>query len=341
MTTAPSSEQAATTTADYWVGPTIGEGAFGKVVHARHKATGRNVAIKVVTKQAIQKDKRLLDSVWKERRLLTTKLKSNNHVISLWASFHDSECLYLVMECATGGDLKHLIESGLTTRRADWTPAIPSYALQLIGALEYIHTQNVVHGDFKPDNVLVTDSGRLKLADFGAALDLSSDASSSCSSNHHRVATGTADYASPQVIRGEEVMADCDLWSLGCILYAMWEGNSPFHDESDALAIRRITDYANNNGAELRRSSIIKDDDWVMLIRDLLEPDSTSRLGMKDYDKKEEGAVVYASMRARQCLRVCEGSQKPSFKAPAPSWCNEAQDCQFRDGATGWVAFLL
>lgn len=333
-----SSEQAAaTTTADYWVGPTIGEGAFGKVVHARHKATGRDVAIKVVTKQAIQKDKRLLDSVWNERRLLTcsTKLKSSNFVISLWASFHDSECLYLVMECATGGDLKHLIESGMT-RRADWTPAIPSYALQLIGALEFIHTQSVVHGDLKPDNVLVTDSG-LKLADFGAALDLL-DTTTARSCNHGAM-MGTADYASPQVVRGEEeVMVDCDLWSLGCILYAMWEGDSPFHDESDALAIRRITDYC--AGAELRRS--IDDDDWMMLIRDLLQPDSASRLGMKDYERREEGEiVVYASIRTRQCLRVRDSKQKPSFKAPAPPWRNEVQDCQFRDGATGWVAFLL
>jgi 3-phosphoinositide dependent protein kinase-1 len=313
------------TTADYWVGSAIGEGSYGKVVHARHKETNKDVAIKVVTKQSIKKEPSLLSGVWKERGLLTN-LKSE-YVVSLWASFHDSECIYFVMECLAGGDLTHVVQCGLE-RLNEWSLAIPYYALQVISALEFIHKRHVIHADLKPDNVLVSTSGRIKLADFGSAVELNDTKLDSIRF------MGTADYASPEVVRGmTSISFGVDLWSLGCLLYAMWEGASPFHDQSDALAIKRIVEY---KGTQLQAQNL--NGNWETLIRDLLSPEVSNRLGMADCERTREGGVFYASIRDRSCL---QSDEEVAFRASEPSWWTQTRKNKLRDGAEGWSIFLL
>ena len=80
------------TTKDYLVGVTIGEGSFGRVVHARHKASGNDVAIKVFDRHSISKQPRLLQSVWAERRLLH-ELQACPFVVNLWGAFCDESCV--------------------------------------------------------------------------------------------------------------------------------------------------------------------------------------------------------------------------------------------------------
>jgi 3-phosphoinositide dependent protein kinase-1 len=334
---------AAATTADFLVGATIGEGAYGKVVHAIHKTTGKYVAIKVMTKQSIQKDPALMTVAMKERRLLSD-FQESEHIVSLWASFHDSECLYFVMECLAGGDLAHAIRSGLHDPE-QWSATIPNYSRQLVSALEFIHSRAVIHADLKPENVLLTTTGKLKLADFGAAIELSSGAADDKSpavSEEQMRYIGTADYASPEVIRGEAALlpsAAVDLWSLGCVLYAMWEGASPFHDESDALAIQRIMRYC--AAADEERQRLQTDnmpDDWMTLIQGLLTPEPSERVGMNDFH------LVYRSIRKSPCLlrTACsEEEDEVHFRAPEPSWWVETQNSDKRDGTEGWSVFLL
>ena len=80
------------TTKDYLVGVTIGEGSFGRVVHARHKATGNEVAIKVFDRHSIGKQPKLLQSIWTERRLLQ-EFQSSPYVVNLWGAFCDESCV--------------------------------------------------------------------------------------------------------------------------------------------------------------------------------------------------------------------------------------------------------
>lgn len=340
---------AAATTADFLVGTTIGEGSYGRVIHATYKATGKDAAIKVITKMSIQKDPTLMDGVMRERRLLS-ELKSE-YVVSLWASFHDSECLYFVMECLTGGDLAHVIRSGLLPERyEEWSAVIPHYTIQILSALEFLHTRNVVHGDLKPENILVSTAGRLKLADFGAAIELKSDSAPSSNSKQQPFIAGTADYASPEVVRGEThlLSVGIDLWSLGCLLYAMWEGVSPFHDQSDALAIQRIVQYCKGDDKQQRNlteASQHISNDWKILIRDLMSPAPLMRLGVTDFHnrlKTADAVVAYTSIRERACLHTSpSGKVGAMFQAPAPSWWSETQTTAKRDGAEGWSIFLF
>ena len=83
------------------------------------------------------------------------KFQSCPYIVNLWGAFHDSECLYLVMECLKGGDLQDLIVEGMkmkmkmktTTDREWWTTHVaPHYALQLVKAVEFLHKHQTLHG---------------------------------------------------------------------------------------------------------------------------------------------------------------------------------------------------
>jgi len=340
-------------TKDYLVGPTIDEGAFGKVLYAKYKATGKDVAIKVITKLSIKKEPQLLSCIYKEKRLLI-ELKSS-HIIPLLACFHDSECLYFVMECAFGGNLSFLISNGLRYRGEEekiWLRSIPYYTMQLLTGLEYIHSKNIIHADLKPENILVRRNRELVLADFGSAVELNSKNSTI---THSRF-LGTTDYSSPEVIRGEvsDLSVGVDLWSFGCIIYAMWEGASPFHNKSDALSVKEIMNHHSGGKELLANRKVTIDENWMSLILDLLSPEPSSRIGLNDYLEKEKKGDVssnseaeftyrYTTIRARTaCWKEAETTDNEKiFQSPDPPWCLQAKEDILKDGAEGWSAFLL
>jgi serine/threonine protein kinase len=210
------------TTSEYLVGQVIGEGAFGCVVHGRHKASGLDVAIKVVDKMSACRRRggrgrgRLhphheattaTASILQEQRLLR-QFQDCRYVVNLLASFHDNHCLYLVMECCTGGNLDQLIQSlhqhhqrqrqrqaqqsssssssllhkelcsrhniDETTITLAIIRACAHYGRQILQGLVCLHKHGVIHADLTPKNILLSYCGIIQLADFGSAIVLSS-----------------------------------------------------------------------------------------------------------------------------------------------------------------------
>uniref|UniRef100_A0A7S4AWN8 non-specific serine/threonine protein kinase n=1 Tax=Pseudo-nitzschia australis TaxID=44445 RepID=A0A7S4AWN8_9STRA len=255
--------------AEYWVGPTIGEGAFGHVVYAVHKTTRRKVAIKVMETSMIahtarnrhhyqRQLKEKTAMILNERRILSLpELRSSKWIVNLWAAFcddsntsSDSKFLYFVMELATGGDLQGLIQRAMSSpsNRVSWRrDSVPHYASQLIAAVEFMHSSGVLHCDLKPENVLLDAStGDIKLADFGCALATKQQ-------HQYSFPRGTARYSSPEVLRAKSpstLTVAVDYWSVGCILHAMFLGKSPFDQGLEALTIRAIFDYVAGGGGQ-------------------------------------------------------------------------------------------
>ena len=320
---------------DYMVGATIGEGAFGKVLYGKHKATKREVAIKVVPKYTVMKYPYLLQSLKTERYILTRANSNYNYnscIVFLWASFHDEQCLYLVMECATRGNLKEAIRHGrLFLVESLWRETVvPYYGLQLIQALEYLHFElQVIHADLKPDNILIGEEGRLKLADFGSAIGSVMEENAANDCNTPLPPRGTVDYAAPELIRGLGPFTNAvDLWAFGCVLYAMLTGESPFHAASDALAVQKIMNHVQTND-----NSTIVDavpTEWMDLILQLLHPDPSQRMTGTDY----------ASIRSHKVFQDVSYSNPP-YLPPRPSWWKDSQTTPMRDGCQGWALFLV
>ncbi|CAB3397643.1 unnamed protein product [Caenorhabditis bovis] len=234
--------------ADYTVLKEIGEGSFSIVYHAKEKdEKKRDVAIKVCLKKQIIRDKRV-KYVHREKEVLAQlSIKENLHhsIVTLYATFQDAENLYFALTYAKHGDLLHIMlkqeNKCFTVEHSKY------YAAVLLDALNHLHTHGVLHRDVKPENILVKENGKIILSDFGSAAFLNENEETSCSSSSSSTPrrcsfVGTAQYVAPEMLKGEEMTPSSDLWSFGVVLYQFITGDHAFHDESEYLIFKRVTD---------------------------------------------------------------------------------------------------
>lgn len=198
----------------YHVYECVGTGSFGKVYRGRRKYTGQFVALKVIPKIGkTEADLRLLRTEAKILRQL-----DHVNIILLLDHFETASDIVLVTEFAHGELLQILQDDHVLP------PAVvQSIARQLTSALHYLHDHRIMHRDLKPQNVLVSSGGVVKLCDFGFAAELSSASAMLASIK------GTPLYLAPEVFSGRgEYDLRADIWSLGVVLYELALGRPPF-----------------------------------------------------------------------------------------------------------------
>ncbi|KAK7263837.1 hypothetical protein RJT34_31434 [Clitoria ternatea] len=233
---------------DFEIIKPISRGAFGRVFLARKRATGDLFAIKVL-KKADMIRKNAVQSILAERDILISV--RNPFVVRFFYSFTCRENLYLVMEYLNGGDLYSLLRN-LGCLDEDMARV---YIAELVLALEYLHSLNVIHRDLKPDNLLIGQDGHIKLTDFGLSKvglinsteDLSAPSfstngflgdneakprnSSKREERQKQSVVGTPDYLAPEILLGMGHGATADWWSVGVIFYELLVGIPPFNAE--------------------------------------------------------------------------------------------------------------
>lgn len=209
----------------YILGDVIGEGSYAKVREAVESTTNRKVAIKILARRKLKRLPAGESTVKKEVEVLS-KLRHVNIVEHIdYFTIDEKEKIYIVLELVNGGTLQGLIErstNGIMPRKQ-----AQSIFRQLLSACEYIHSRNVVHCDIKPDNMMFTTDGVLKMTDFGVAeeMGLESDykiltqSGGSPAFQPPEVKTGTNNASSPVKI---------DIWAIGITLYIMVTGKYPF-----------------------------------------------------------------------------------------------------------------
>lgn len=138
----------------------ISRGAFGRVYLARKHATGDLFAIKVMKKRDLIR-KNMVESVNNERNILA--MANNPFVVRFYYSFTSKENLYIVMEYLNGGDCYSLLRKFGALDE----DVARLYVAETVLALEYCHAQGIIHRDMKPDNMLISANGHIKLTDFG------------------------------------------------------------------------------------------------------------------------------------------------------------------------------
>ncbi|KAF5480281.1 hypothetical protein F2P56_001043 [Juglans regia] len=232
---------------DFEIIKPISRGAFGRVFLARKRATGDLFAIKVL-KKADMIRKNAVESILAERNILISL--RNPFVVRFFYSFTCRENLYLVMEYLNGGDLYSLLRN-LGCLDEDMARV---YIAEVILALEYLHSLNVIHRDLKPDNLLIGQDGHIKLTDFGLSKvglinstddlrpsvsrtgflgddDLKSQSSVKREQRQKQEVVGTPDYLAPEILLGMGHGATADWWSVGVIIFEMLVGVPPFNAE--------------------------------------------------------------------------------------------------------------
>ena len=202
----------------------LGSGGMAQVYLAHDEVLDRDVAIKIL-RGPYAEDEEFVGRFRQEAR--SAAGLSHPNIVSVYDQGRSEDgAYYMAMEYVPRGTLKDRIR-----RDGALAPdAAIGVALQISDALQPAHEKGVIHRDIKPQNVLVTASGNVKVADFGIAR-----AASATNFTRTGDVLGTAGYMSPEQAKGELVEPQSDLYSLGVVLYEMLTGNLPYEAE-DALA---------------------------------------------------------------------------------------------------------
>lgn len=205
----------------------IGSGGMSNVFRAKDLKLGRMVAIKVL-KDEFCTDLNFVEKFKREAQAAASLLGEN--IVNIYDVVDEGRYHFIVMELVDGITLKEYIR---IKGKLDITEGV-SIAIQVARALKTAHAQHIVHRDIKPQNILITDDSKVKVADFGIARAVSEQ---TVNAN----AIGSVHYISPEQARGGRCDARSDIYSLGITMYEMFTGRVPFTGESTvAVALAHL-----------------------------------------------------------------------------------------------------
>uniref|UniRef100_H0X8H2 Serine/threonine-protein kinase 33 n=2 Tax=Otolemur garnettii TaxID=30611 RepID=H0X8H2_OTOGA len=213
----------------YTFGRILGQGSFGLVIEVTDRETQTKWAIKKVNKEkAGSSAVKLL-----EREVSILKSVKHEHIIHLEQVFETPKKMYLVMELCEDGELKEILhkKGHFSENETRWI------IKSLASAIAYLHSNDIVHRDLKLENILVKSSFidannelnlNIKVTDFGLAVKKHGRSEAMMQST-----CGTPIYMAPEVINAHDYSQQCDIWSIGVIMYSLLCGEPPFLASSE------------------------------------------------------------------------------------------------------------
>jgi eukaryotic-like serine/threonine-protein kinase len=230
----------------YELGPRLGQGGMGVVYEAVDQKLGRKVAIKLLN-ETVRDSSHALERFWREARTAS----SLNHpgICTIYEFNESTQPPFIVMELLEGKNLEKLC-----CGKAMAYSRLIELGIQLADGLDAAHRKGILHRDIKPANIFQTDSGQIKLLDFGLA-KLDGEVSGNAGFDGDSPTTvgplsdpgstiGTVAYMSPEQARGERLDARSDIFSLGVVLYEMATGRHPFTGATPAVVFDKILNHA-------------------------------------------------------------------------------------------------
>ncbi|AEE96187.1 Stk1 family PASTA domain-containing Ser/Thr kinase [Mahella australiensis] len=210
----------------------IGEGGMAVVYRAHCHLLSRDVAVKILRPEYANNEE-FIRRFRKEAQAAASL--SHHNIVNIYDIGNDNNLRYIVMEYIDGPTLKDIIkrDAPLAYERA------VNIAIQICAALDHAHKHGIIHRDIKPQNIMLTADGVVKVADFGIAKAVA-DVSTTL---YDTDTMGSVHYLSPEQARGGYVDAKSDIYSLGVVLYEMVTGQVPFTgDTAVAVALKHLHD---------------------------------------------------------------------------------------------------
>eukprot|EP00170_Pyropia_yezoensis_P001113 contig_5059_g1117 len=295
----------------------LGEGSIGKVYLVRLRGTDRYYAMKELTKRdMIERNK--IKRVMTEREILVTA--HHPFIVTMYASFQTHNTLSFVMEHCEGGEFFRVLQKQPNHRLKESSARF--YAAEVLLALEYLHHIGFIYRDLKPENVLMRANGHVALTDFDLSKEatpvsprivsqhrslmkrmtcrLPGNASPGGSrpggnpslldmvESEPELKTsstsfvGTAEYLSPEIIKGETQTSAVDWWTLGVLIYEMVCGQTPFYsrgDDNDDTFAKVVDEKVKLTWP----SDVHVSSECKSLVKGLLRRDPAKRLGVGDH----------------------------------------------------------
>jgi len=213
----------------YEIDDIIGSGGMSVVYRAHDIKLDRYVTLKILKEEYLT-DENLIERFPKEARAAAAL--NHQNIVSIFDHGRDGDILYIVLEYVDGASLKELIN-----RKAPFDDETNlGVAIQIAEGLSEAHLNNIIHLDVKPQNILVTTSSIVKVADFGIAR-----APKSATMNAGSGSMGSVHYFSPEQARGGYIDHKSDIYSLGIVMFEMATGQLPYEGDTEvAIALQHI-----------------------------------------------------------------------------------------------------
>ncbi len=212
----------------------IGAGGMSTVFLGRDEVLDRHVAVKILKPGFEDSD---IGARFRREGITAARLAHAN-IVQVYDAGEDEldgcKDSYIVMEYVSGGDLKKLIDEKGPLEDAE----VSRIGADVISGLAHAHNRGIIHRDIKPQNVLMDEYGRPRVADFGIARALDSAASHATKTGSY---LGTALYSAPEQLKGEKATPKSDVYSLGATLYHASVGEAPFAGSSIEVASQHVS----------------------------------------------------------------------------------------------------
>ncbi|XP_061754782.1 G protein-coupled receptor kinase 6 isoform X2 [Nerophis ophidion] len=290
----------------------LGKGGFGEVCACQVRATGKMYACKKLEKKRIKKRKG--ESMALNEKQILEKVNSR-FVVSLAYAYETKDTLCLVLTLMNGGDLKfhiyHMGEAGFDEKRAVF------YSAEICCGLEDLHREHIVYRDLKPENILLDDHGHIRISDLGLAVHVPEGQTI-------KGRVGTVGYMAPEVVKNESYTFSPDWWALGCLVYEMIAGQSPFQQRKKKIKREEVERLVKE--VEEEYSSKFSEE-AKSLCKALLAKDPSMRVGCQGGGPSEVKA--HPIFRSINFNRLEAGMlQAPFIPDPQAIYCKDVLDIE-------------
>jgi len=255
----------------YRMGKELGKGGFSIVYRCQSKVNDADYAVKVINKEALKEDIKLL-----KREVHIMKQVDHKNILKLHEIYEDEDSVFIVMELVQGSELfDRIVDRGFYSERHS-----KNLIKQMLTAVAYLHEQGIAHRDLKPENLLCSGDGDdeiVKIADFGLSKMFSDE-------DQLMTSCGTPGYVAPEVLLCETYDKAVDMWGIGIIAYVLLAGYPPFYADDDAAMFERIMncdydfddecwDDVSHSAKDFIRKLLIKEPDQRLTAVDALNHD--------------------------------------------------------------------
>ena len=248
----------------YKIGRLLGKGGFAKCYEFICQDNNKIFAAKVIEKSSLKTDR--------QRQKLITEIKIHkschySNIVAFEHNFEDSENVYILLELCQNQTLNEIHVRRKTLTELE----VQCYIIQLIKALQYLHSHRIIHRDLKLGNLFLNDKMELKVGDFGLATKLDYDA------EKKKTICGTPNYIAPEVITRTGHTYSVDTWAVGIIIYTLLCGKPPFETRDVKTTYGKIkaADYSFPEHCKISKAA-------KNLIQKILVVDPKSRPSLKD-----------------------------------------------------------
>ncbi|XP_015119174.1 calcium/calmodulin-dependent protein kinase type II subunit gamma [Diachasma alloeum] len=280
----------------------LGRGKFGTVYQCKEKQSGLRLAAKIVntTKKEDRRDV--------EREVEIMRRLQHPRLIQLYDAIDNDKKFYVILELIEGGELfERVIDDDfyLTER------SCAVFMRQICEGIEFVHAQNVLHLDMKPENILclTKEGNRIKIIDFGLAREYDPK-------KKLQVLFGTPEFVSPEVVNFDEIGYGTDMWSIGVICYVLLSGLSPFMGDTDVETMANVTiakyDFDHEAFADISEDA--KDFIRSLLIKDKEKRATAAQCQTHPWIVNPGASVVKKSVETKEEVKEVEKKKKKKKK---------------------------